>query len=82
MVPEHLLARFDDDDRFEAERIAFALYKAVEAAYAAVVVAYKGGSRNPEVTAVLAGAWHCKEAAYAAYLKTWMDTEERIGEAV
>ena len=78
MVPEHLLARWGDDDRYEAEHIALTFYNAVDAAFAAAYDRYKGGSRNEACRAVLMSMSACKAEASAAYLKAWRATEARL----
>lgn len=81
MVPEHLLSRFDDDNRFEAERMAFAFYKAVESAYMSLCDKFVDSSRSPEVTAVWVSAFRCKTKAEKAFENTWTDYEITAGRA-
>jgi len=77
--PERLLARFDDDDRYEAERIALALHKAVETAYSEVYDKYRDGSRNPRVRMILEAALACKTLANEAYSNAWIEYESAAG---
>ena len=79
MVPEHLLARWGDDDRYEAEHIALTFYNAVEAAFAAAYDRYKDGSRNQACHDVLLAMIEAKSKASTAYLNEWRATEARLG---